>query len=59
MGKSIGLSICDRVDYSDVAKIDGEIGECGEKCKFGSVEVGMACYETAYVIAHDRGECFW
>ena len=58
MGKRVGLSICDRIDYSHIAEVEGKVGECGEECEFGSVEVSLACNETFYVVAHDRGECF-
>ena len=57
MGKRVRLSISDRVDYSDIAEIEGKVGECREECEFGSVEVGLTGDETAYVVAHDRGEC--
>lgn len=58
MGKCVGLGVSYGVDYSDIAEVDSKIRECREECEFGSVEVGLACYETAYVVAHDRGECF-
>ena len=58
MGKRVGLSISDRIDYSHIAEVEREVWECGEECEFGSVEVSLACNETAYVVAHDRGECF-
>ena len=58
MGKRVGLSISDRIDYYDIAEVEGKVGECREECEFGSVEVGLTGDETAYVVAHDRGESF-
>ena len=58
MGKRVGLSVSDRVNYSDIAEVEGKVGECREESEFGSVEVGLTSDETAYVVAHDRGECF-
>ena len=59
MGKRVGLSVSDRIDNSDIAEVEGKVGECREECEFGSVEVGLACDETAYVVAHDRSEGLW
>ena len=59
IGKCVGLCISYGVDYSDIAEIDSKIRKCREECEFSSVEVGLACDETAYVVAHNRGECFW
>ena len=58
MGKRVGLGVIDRIDNSDIAEVEGKVGECGEECEFGSVEVGLTGDETAYVVAYDRGECF-
>ena len=59
MSKSVGWSIGHRVDDIDIDKIEGKVGECREEGEFGSVEIGLACDETAYVVAHDRGEGLW
>ena len=57
--KGVGLSIRHRIEDFYIDEIDGKVGECREKGEFGSVEIGLAGDETAYVVAHDGGEGLW
>ena len=56
--KCVGLSLRHRVDDLDIDKVDGKVRERREESEFGCVEIGLACYETAHVVAHDGSECF-
>lgn len=32
MGKRVGLSISDRIDYYDIAEVEREVWECRKEC---------------------------